>query len=46
MREDARERATEFVKDLYAAGAIDAGRLDSGIAELLGAQTEGQLAGV
>jgi hypothetical protein len=44
MREDARQRATEYVKDLYAAGEIDAGRLDSGIADVLGAETEGELA--
>lgn len=46
MREDARHRATEFVKDLYAAGQIDADRLDTEVAGLLAAQTEGQLAGL
>lgn len=44
MHEDARQRATEYVKDLYAAGEIDAGRLDSGVAGLLGAKTESDLA--
>ena len=31
MREDARQRAAEFVKELYAAGAIDADRLDTSV---------------
>jgi hypothetical protein len=40
MREDARQRAAEFVKELYAAGEIDAGRLDTGIAGVLAARSE------
>jgi hypothetical protein len=46
MREDARYRATEFLKELYAAGDIDAGRFDSGVAGLLSAATDDQLAEV
>ena len=41
MREDgAQHRANEFVKELYAAGSIDAAHLDTGVARLLAAQTE------
>jgi hypothetical protein len=40
MREDARQRATEFVKELYAAGEIDADRLDTGVAGVLAARSE------
>lgn len=46
MREEARHGATEFLKQLYAAGEIDAGRLDAGVAGLLAATTEGELAQV
>jgi Cell wall-active antibiotics response 4TMS YvqF len=47
MREnDAQHRATEFVKDLYAAGTIDAAQLDTGVAGLLAARTETELAAV
>jgi hypothetical protein len=46
MREDARQRAVEFLKELYAAGDIDAGRLDTGVAGLLNAETEAELAEV
>src|ERR1035438_4857047 len=46
MREDAQHRATEFLKDLYAAGDIDASRLDTGVAGLLAAKTEAELAEV
>jgi Domain of unknown function (DUF1707) len=46
MREDARQRATEFLKELYAAGDIDAGRLETGVDGLLTAKTEGELAEV
>ena len=46
MREDARQRATEFVKELYAAGAIDADRLDTSVDEVLAARSETELAGV
>jgi hypothetical protein len=46
MREDARQRATEFVKELYAAGAIDADRLDTCVDEVLSARSEIELAGV
>jgi len=44
MREDARQRATEFVKELYAAGEIDAGLLDTGVAGVLAAKSEDELA--
>ena len=47
MREDdAQRRATEFVKELYAAGDIDAAQLDAGVAGVLAARTEAELAGV
>lgn len=46
MREDARQRATEFVKELYAAGAIDTDRLDASVAGVLAARSETELAGV
>jgi hypothetical protein len=46
VQEDARHRATEFLKDLYAAGDIDAGRLDAGVAGLLAATTDAELAEV
>ncbi|MGP8001299.1 MAG: hypothetical protein ACLPKI_28840 [Streptosporangiaceae bacterium] len=42
----AQQRATEFVKELYAAGSIDAGQLDSVVAGVLAARTEAELAGV
>lgn len=45
MREDdAQRRATEFVKELYAAGDIDAAQLDAGVAGVLAARTEAELA--
>jgi hypothetical protein len=46
MREDARQRATEFVKELYAAGEIDTDRLDTGVAGVLAAKSEAELAEV
>jgi hypothetical protein len=46
MREDAQHRATEFVKELYAAGDIDAGRLDASMTGILAANTEAELADV
>jgi hypothetical protein len=46
VREDARQRATEFVKELFAAGEIDADRLDTGVAGLLAARSEAELAAV
>ena len=46
MREDARQRATEFVKELYAAGEIDADRLETGVAGVLAARSEAELADV
>jgi hypothetical protein len=46
MRENDRQRATEFVKELYAVGDIDAARLDTGISGLLAARTEADLAEV
>jgi hypothetical protein len=42
--DDARARATEFVKELYAAGDIDAGQLETGVAELIAAKTHDELA--
>ncbi|HSS91442.1 MAG TPA: hypothetical protein VLL69_19175 [Streptosporangiaceae bacterium] len=44
MSEDAQHRATEFLKELYAAGRIDEGRLDTGVAELLAARTDAEVA--
>jgi hypothetical protein len=46
MREDARQRAAEFVKELYAAGEIDAGQLDTGVAGVLAAKSETEVAEV
>ena len=46
MSEDAQHRATEFLKELYAAGRIDQGRFDTGVAELLAASTDAELAEV
>jgi hypothetical protein len=46
VREDARHRAMEFLKERYAVGEVDAGRFDTGVADLLAAQTEAELAGV
>jgi hypothetical protein len=46
MHEDAQHRATEFLKELYAAGDIDAGRFDTGVAGLLAATTDAELAEV
>jgi hypothetical protein len=45
-RDDAQHRATEFVKELYAAGDIDAGRLDASVTGILAATTEAELAEV
>ena len=46
MREDDRQRATEFVKELYAAGEIDADRFGTGVAGVLAARSEAELAEV
>ena len=46
MREDDRQRATEFVKELYVAGEIDAERLDTSVAGVLAARSETELAEV
>jgi uncharacterized protein DUF1707 len=46
MRDDARQRATDFVKELYAAGDIDADRFDSGVGGVLAARTEDEIAEV
>lgn len=46
VREDARQRAMDFVKERFAVGDIDAERLDAGVADLLAATTEAELAGV
>ena len=46
MSEDAQHRATEFLKELYAAGHIDEGLFDTGVAELLTARTDTEVAEV
>jgi hypothetical protein len=46
VSEDAQHRATEFLKGLYAAGRIDEDRLDSGVAELLAATSDAEVAEV
>jgi hypothetical protein len=46
MREDAQQRAIEFVKELYAAGKIDADRLDTGVTGVLAARSEAEVAEV
>jgi hypothetical protein len=46
MREDPQQRATEFLKELYAAGDIDADRFDTSVAGLLAAMTDTELAEV
>lgn len=46
MREDAQHRATEFLKELYATGDIDAIGFDTGVTGLLAAKTEAELAEV
>ena len=46
MSEDAQHRATEFLKEVYAAGHIDEGRFDTGVAELLTARTDAEVAEV
>jgi Domain of unknown function (DUF1707) len=46
MREDVRHRATEFLKEVYAAGDIDGRRFDTSIDGILAAKTEADLAEV
>jgi hypothetical protein len=46
MNEDDQRRATEFLTELYAAGGIDTGRFNTGVAGLLAATTETELADV
>src|SRR5262249_34332656 len=46
MREDDRQRVTEFVKDLYVAGEIDADQLGTGVDGVLAARSEAELAAV
>ena len=46
MSEGAQHRATEFLKELYAAGHIDEGRFDAGVAELLTATSDAEVAEV
>jgi len=46
MSEDAQHRATEFLKGLYAAGRIDEDRFDSGVAGLLAATSDAEVAEV
>jgi hypothetical protein len=46
MRDDARQRATDFVKELYAAGDIDADGFDTGVGGVLAARTEDEIAEV
>jgi hypothetical protein len=43
VRADDKQRATEFVQELYAAGGIDEVRLEAGIAKVLGATTDAEL---
>ena len=43
MRQDDKQRATEFVKQLYATGGIDEMRFEVGIARVLGATTDAEL---
>jgi DNA-binding MarR family transcriptional regulator len=45
VREDARQRAAESVKELYPSGAIDADRLDTSVDEVLAARSETEPAG-
>jgi hypothetical protein len=46
MSENAQHRATEFLKELYAAGRIDEDRFDSGVAGLLAATSDAEVAEV
>lgn len=46
MSDDDQQRAAEFVKELYAAGDIDAARLDESVSELLAARTQAEVAEV
>jgi len=46
MRADDKQRATEFVKHLYAAGDIDEVHFEVGIARVLGATTDAELVDV
>jgi Domain of unknown function (DUF1707) len=46
MREDVRQRAAEFVKELYAAGEIDMDRFATGVDGVLAARSEAELAQV
>jgi hypothetical protein len=46
VSEDAQHRATEFLKGLYAAGRIDEDRFDNGVAELLAATSDAEVAEV
>jgi hypothetical protein len=46
MSEDPGHGATEFLKDLYAAGKVDAERFDTGVAGLLAAGSEEEVAAV
>jgi hypothetical protein len=46
MREGAQQQATEFLKELYAAGDIDAGQFDTSVGRLLAASTDAELAEV
>lgn len=44
MREDDRHRATEFLKEVYAAGHIDADRFDAHLSGLLSADSDADVA--
>jgi hypothetical protein len=46
MRADDQERATAFLQELYVAGHIDGARFDDGLAGLLAARTDAELAEV
>src|SRR5215469_5749128 len=43
MRQDDKQRATEFVKQLYVSGGIDEVHFEVGIARVLGATTDAEL---
>jgi len=46
MPEDAQRRAAEFLKELYAAGDVDASRFEASVSGLLAATTDAELAEV
>jgi hypothetical protein len=46
MRDDARQQAVEFLRELFATGDIDASQFDAGLSLLFAARTEAEIAGV